>query len=90
MRTGFSSWPAFWAKPTCASAAIGRGTCSLHRAEPPTGSSPARASGSAETYMDGDWDAPALDEFMHRILRARLDEKVHPRASCGTCSAPAC
>ncbi len=37
----------------------------------------ARASlGLGESYMDGEWDAAALDEFMCRILRARLDEKV--------------
>jgi len=37
----------------------------------------ARASlGLGESYMDGDWDAEELDEFMSRILRARLDEKV--------------
>ncbi len=29
-----------------------------------------------ESYMDGWWDCPRLDEFFHRILRARLDERV--------------
>jgi cyclopropane-fatty-acyl-phospholipid synthase len=32
--------------------------------------------GLGETYMDGEWDTEQLDEFMCRILRARLDEKV--------------
>jgi len=37
----------------------------------------ARASlGPGESYMDGDWDAAQLDEFIRRILQARLDEKV--------------
>ncbi len=29
-----------------------------------------------ESYMDGWWDVPALDEFINRVLRARLDEKI--------------
>lgn len=29
-----------------------------------------------QTYMDGWWDCPRLDEFFNRILRARLDRKV--------------
>jgi len=32
--------------------------------------------GLGESYMDGWWDAPRLDEFFSRILYARLDEKV--------------
>lgn len=31
-----------------------------------------------ESYMDGWWDCPALDQFFFRLLRARLDEKVRP------------
>jgi cyclopropane-fatty-acyl-phospholipid synthase len=34
--------------------------------------------GLGESYMDGWWDCEALDEFFHRILRARLDERVSP------------
>ncbi len=33
--------------------------------------------GFGESYMDGWWDAPALDEVMSRVLGARLDERVH-------------
>ncbi|NMG33344.1 cyclopropane fatty acyl phospholipid synthase [Azoarcus sp. TTM-91] len=32
--------------------------------------------GLGESYMDGWWDSPRLDEFFSRILYARLDEKV--------------
>ncbi len=32
--------------------------------------------GLGESYMDGWWDAPALDEFFFRILQARLDRKI--------------
>ena len=32
--------------------------------------------GLGESYMDGWWDAERLDEFFHRLLRARIDEKV--------------
>ena len=32
--------------------------------------------GLGEAYMDGWWDAEAMDEFFCRILRARLDEQV--------------
>ena len=34
--------------------------------------------GLGESYMDGDWDAQHLDEFFHRLLRARLDREVQP------------
>ncbi|WP_025673100.1 cyclopropane fatty acyl phospholipid synthase [Salinivibrio socompensis] len=34
--------------------------------------------GLGEAYMDGLWDAPALDDFFYRILHARLDEKINP------------
>lgn len=34
--------------------------------------------GVGESYMDGDWDAEALDEFICRVLRRRLDQKVRP------------
>lgn len=33
-----------------------------------------------QSYMDGWWDCPRLDEFFYRILRAQLDKKVKPRA----------
>ncbi len=33
-----------------------------------------------ESYMDGWWDCPRLDEFFCRILRARLDKVVRSRA----------
>ncbi len=29
-----------------------------------------------ETYMEGWWDTPSLDQFFEKILEARLDEKV--------------
>lgn len=32
--------------------------------------------GLGESYMDGWWDSPRLDEFFTRVLRARLDEKL--------------
>lgn len=32
--------------------------------------------GLGESYMDGWWDCDQLDEFISRILRARLDERV--------------
>lgn len=32
--------------------------------------------GLGDAYMDGWWDAPALDEFFTRVLGARLDEQV--------------
>ena len=34
--------------------------------------------GLGESFMDGWWDCNSLDEFFHRILRAKLDEKVNP------------
>jgi len=34
------------------------------------------ALGLGEAYMDGWWDCRELDEFFHRILAARLDERV--------------
>ncbi|MFW5825816.1 MAG: cyclopropane-fatty-acyl-phospholipid synthase, partial [Marinobacter sp.] len=34
--------------------------------------------GLGESYMDGDWDVQALDEFIHRVLRARLQKQVRP------------
>jgi cyclopropane-fatty-acyl-phospholipid synthase len=35
--------------------------------------------GLGESYMDGWWDVEVLDEF-HRVLRARLEERVRPLA----------
>jgi cyclopropane-fatty-acyl-phospholipid synthase len=32
--------------------------------------------GLGEAYMDGWWDCGQLDEFFHRVLRARLQERV--------------
>jgi cyclopropane-fatty-acyl-phospholipid synthase len=32
--------------------------------------------GLGESYMDGWWDCEQIDEFIARVLRARLDEKV--------------
>lgn len=32
--------------------------------------------GLGESYVEGWWDCPALDEFINRVLQARLDEKV--------------
>ncbi len=34
-----------------------------------------------ESYMDGWWDAPSVDEFMTHILGAKLHEKVKPTLS---------
>ncbi|HEY0332285.1 MAG TPA: cyclopropane fatty acyl phospholipid synthase [Stenotrophomonas sp.] len=33
--------------------------------------------GLGESYMDGWWDAQALDVFLLHLMRARLDERVH-------------
>lgn len=32
---------------------------------------------AGESYMDGWWDAPALDQFFERVLRADLDKKIN-------------
>jgi cyclopropane-fatty-acyl-phospholipid synthase len=32
--------------------------------------------GLGESYMDGWWDCEAVDQFIHRVLLAKLDEKV--------------
>jgi cyclopropane-fatty-acyl-phospholipid synthase len=32
--------------------------------------------GLGEAYMDGWWDSPALDQFLFRLLQARIDERV--------------
>jgi cyclopropane-fatty-acyl-phospholipid synthase len=32
--------------------------------------------GVGESYLDGDWDAVALDQFIARLLEARLNERV--------------
>lgn len=34
--------------------------------------------GLGESYMDGWWDAPKLDEFFHKLLAAGLDTAVRP------------
>jgi cyclopropane-fatty-acyl-phospholipid synthase len=36
--------------------------------------------GLGESYMDGWWDCPKLDEFIARVLFARLDDKVRTTA----------
>ena len=35
--------------------------------------------GVGESYMDGWWDVPQLDEFFYRIHRAELDKRVKTR-----------
>ncbi len=37
--------------------------------------------GVGESYMDGWWDAERVDEFIDRILEARLDEKISRKFS---------
>jgi cyclopropane-fatty-acyl-phospholipid synthase len=37
--------------------------------------------GLGESYMDGWWDAEKVDEFIERILRAKLDEKIKRKFS---------
>jgi cyclopropane-fatty-acyl-phospholipid synthase len=37
--------------------------------------------GLGESYMDGWWDAEHVDEFIYRILRAQLDEKIQRKQS---------
>ena len=32
--------------------------------------------GLGESYMEGWWDSPAIDEFITQVLKAHLDEKV--------------
>jgi cyclopropane-fatty-acyl-phospholipid synthase len=34
--------------------------------------------GVGESYMDGWWEVPQLDEFFHKVLRARLETKIKP------------
>jgi cyclopropane-fatty-acyl-phospholipid synthase len=36
--------------------------------------------GLGESYMDGWWDGDKLDEFFHRVLRAKLEDRVRPLA----------
>jgi len=36
--------------------------------------------GLGESYMDGWWDCPRVDQFIFRILSGRLDQKVRPSA----------
>ena len=35
--------------------------------------------GLGESYMAGWWDCPAIDQFITRAFKARLDEKVSER-----------
>ena len=37
--------------------------------------------GFGEAYMDGWWDCKAIDQLFHKILKARLDQKVKPNLS---------
>lgn len=37
--------------------------------------------GVGESYMDGWWDAERVDDFIFKIQRAQLDEKIRPRLS---------
>jgi len=39
--------------------------------------------GAGEAWMDGWWDVEQLDEFFHRLLKARLDRKVRSPAVLG-------
>lgn len=48
----------------------------LHRAEAADRILLHGSLGLGESYMDGDWDAPRVDEMIQRIVRARLDRKV--------------
>jgi cyclopropane-fatty-acyl-phospholipid synthase len=34
--------------------------------------------GLGESYMDGWWDCPSLDEFFHHVLAADLDTRIEP------------
>lgn len=34
--------------------------------------------GLGESYMRGGWDTRALDETIYRLLKARIDEEIHP------------
>ncbi|MFA5494782.1 MAG: cyclopropane fatty acyl phospholipid synthase [Porticoccaceae bacterium] len=34
--------------------------------------------GLGEAYIDGAWDVRRLDEFFYRVLRANLDQELHP------------
>jgi cyclopropane-fatty-acyl-phospholipid synthase len=38
--------------------------------------------GLGEAYMDGWWDCEKLDEFICKILKANIDDKVNPRMEC--------
>ncbi|WP_457321243.1 class I SAM-dependent methyltransferase, partial [Stenotrophomonas sp. P5_B8] len=33
--------------------------------------------GLGESYMDGQWDAAALDDFLYHLMQAHLDDRVH-------------
>jgi cyclopropane-fatty-acyl-phospholipid synthase len=34
--------------------------------------------GLGESYMDGEWECDQLDQFFARVMRAHIDEKIHP------------
>jgi len=42
-----------------------------------------------ESYMDGWWESPSLDRLFHRVMRARLDERLpkSPREVAAVCMA---
>jgi cyclopropane-fatty-acyl-phospholipid synthase len=46
--------------------------------------------GLGESYMDGWWDCPRVDEFIHRLLAARLDEAVRDSPGQAWPSCPGC
>ncbi len=37
--------------------------------------------GLGESYMDGWWDCESIDQFIYRVLRSRLDEKIKRKLS---------
>ena len=38
--------------------------------------------GLGESYMDGWWDCEAVDQFIDRVLRARLEKRIKPNLKC--------
>ncbi|MGL6161269.1 cyclopropane fatty acyl phospholipid synthase [Microbulbifer sp.] len=50
----------------------------LHRAEALDEIVARHSLGLGETYMRGDWDVPALDQFFYRILRTDLTRHIKP------------
>ncbi|WP_250460056.1 cyclopropane fatty acyl phospholipid synthase [Microbulbifer litoralis] len=50
----------------------------LHRAEALDEIVARHSLGLGETYMRGDWDVPALDQFFYRLLKADLPSRIKP------------